>query len=155
LTAGAADGSDMTGTGDAPPLDGAVELRLPADTRLVRVARLVASGVGTTIGFDVEEIEDLRVAVDEGCSALIEGGDRGPLMLKFEFDDRAVVVRGNTTAAAPPSGVDTHRLHLSEQILALVVDDHELVTDGNRVSFRLRKQRAFGPDGWESSGDDV
>ena len=38
--------------------DGLIELVLPADTRLVRVARLVASGVATAAGFDVEEVED-------------------------------------------------------------------------------------------------
>jgi serine/threonine-protein kinase RsbW len=145
----------LTVTGDTRGVDVSVELRLPADARLVRVARLVASGVGSTIGLDVEEIEDLRVAVDEGCSALIEGGDRGPLRLTFEADDRGVVVRGNTTAAAQPSQLDTSRLHLSEQILALVVDDHELVTDGRQVSFRLRKQRAEGPEGLESPGDGI
>ena len=45
--------------------DGLIELVLPADTRLVRVARLVASGVATAAGFDVDEVEDLRIAVDE------------------------------------------------------------------------------------------
>ena len=35
------------------PLDGPVELTLPADSRLVRLVRLLASGLASTAGFDL------------------------------------------------------------------------------------------------------
>jgi hypothetical protein len=71
-----------------------IELVLQADKRLVRVARLVASGVATTAGFDVEEVEDLQIAVDELWTALVEGGDGGPLLLGFELGDGEVSITG-------------------------------------------------------------
>ena len=62
------------------------------------LARLVASGVATTVGFDVEEVEDLRIAVDELCTALVEGGDGGALLLGFDLGDSEVSILGTTSA---------------------------------------------------------
>ena len=126
---------------DVDPADGSIELVLPADTRLVRLARLVASGIATTAGFDVEEIEDLRIAVDEGCASLIEGGDGSPLLLSFGLGEDEVEVFGSTPAKGAAE-FDPDRLRLSDQILRVVVDEHELVAEHGQASFRLRKRRA-------------
>lgn len=118
-----------------------IELVLPADKRLVRVARLVASGVATTAGFDVEEVEDLRIAVDELCTALVEGGDGGALLLGFDLGEGEVSIIG-TTSATGVAAFEPERLALSRQILAVVVDDHDLHTDHGQISMRLHKRRA-------------
>jgi hypothetical protein len=116
-------------------IDGTIELVLPADTRLVRVARLVASGVATAAGFDVE---DLRIAVDELCAALIEGGDGSPLLLSFEVGPDTVGVLGSTPAG-PSAEFEPERLSFSRQILDVVVDDHEITSDHGRINVRVRK----------------
>jgi serine/threonine-protein kinase RsbW len=130
---------------DDERVDGPIELVLPADTRLVRVARLVASGIATTAGFDVEEVEDLRIAVDEVCAALIEGGDGRPLLLGFEVSIGEVAVLGSTPTTGEVKFED-ERLGLSRQILAVVVDEHEIRTDHGQISVRLRKGRTAGVD---------
>jgi serine/threonine-protein kinase RsbW len=124
---------------DEQPVGGTIELVLPADTRLVRLARLVASGIGSAVGFDVEEIEDLRIAVDEGCSALIEAGDASPLLLSFEVDGHGVVVLGSTEASSDANR-DRERLSLSDQILRVVTDEHELGAGHGRATFRFTKR---------------
>jgi len=126
--------------------DGLVELVLPADTRLVRVARLVASGVATAAGFDVEEVEDFRIAVDELCTALVEGGDGSPLLLGFDLGDGEVTVVGSTNASAG-AAFEPDRLALSRQILAVVVDDHDISADHGQISVRVRKRRITVHDG--------
>src|SRR5581483_4192484 len=105
--------------------EGRIELVLPADTRLVRVARLVASGVATAAGFDVEEVEDLRIAVDELCGALVEGGDGTPLALRFDLGDERVSVTGSTGSAGLDQ-LDPQRIGLSRQILEVVADSHDV-----------------------------
>jgi serine/threonine-protein kinase RsbW len=117
-----------------------IELVLPADKRMVRVARLVASGVATTAGFDVEEVEDLRIAVDELCTALVEGGDGGALLLGFDLGDGEVSIIG-TTSATGVAAFEPERLALSRQILAVVVDNYDLHTDHGQISVRLHKRR--------------
>lgn len=126
--------------------DGLIELVLPADTRLVRIARLVASGVATTAGFDVDEVEDLRIAVDELCTALVEGGDGSALLLGFDLGDGEVTVVGSTKAAVNGAAFEPDRLALSRQILAVVADDHELNADRGQISVRVRKKRVTSAD---------
>ena len=64
-----------------------VELRFPARGDLVVLARLVTSAISSRAGFDIEELEDLRLAVGELCLLALEGSDHanGELHLEFEF----------------------------------------------------------------------
>lgn len=48
-----------------------IELILPLKPEYVGIARLLISGVATRIGFDIEEIEDLKVAVSEVCNKML------------------------------------------------------------------------------------
>jgi hypothetical protein len=115
-----------------------VELLLPPDSRYMRLARLMASGVASTCGLPLDEVEDFRIAVDELCAALIEVGDGEPVRLVFAFDDESVMVEGRTPAK-PEGGIDEDRLNLSRQILDVVTDGHELTTENGRASFTARK----------------
>lgn len=126
--------------------DGVIELVLPADTRLVRVARLVASGVATAAGFDVDEVEDLRIAVDEVCTALVEGGDGSPLLLGFDLGDGEVTVVGSTKASGAVE-FEPDRLALSRQILAVVADEHDIAAIRGQISVRVNKRRVDGDGG--------
>lgn len=119
-----------------------IELTLPAEPRLVRLARLLASGVGTMLGLTLEDVEDLRIAVDELCSTLVEAGNGTPISLRFEAVQGALVVRGHTTHAEP---VDRRRLDISRQILAVVADHQSIEHEGNLLRFTIaRKLRADG-----------
>lgn len=53
---------------------GRAQLRIPAEPRSLRLARLVVAGVAADAGFTVDEVEDLRVAVDEACAAVMATG---------------------------------------------------------------------------------
>jgi serine/threonine-protein kinase RsbW len=121
------------------PLVGRVELSLPPDSRYMRLARLMASGVASTCGLPLEDVEDFRIAVDELCSTLIEMGDGQPIRLGFEIRADVLVVEGRTLAGRAPAP-DDERFALSSQILDVVADGHELShVDGN-VEFSARKR---------------
>ena len=121
-------------------LDGPIELTIPADSRLLRLVRLVASGLASTAGFDVEQLEDLRIAVDEAVAALLEGGDGSRLSLRFEIEERGVAMVGHTGRSA--EGFDDERLEISRQILDAVCDENELVPDGDDIRVRIVMRRA-------------
>ena len=118
---------------------GRIELALPPDSRYMRLARLMASGVATSCGLPLEEVEDFRIAVDELCATLIEMGDGEPLRLEFQLTGDALVVIG-TTAAARHEVIDDDRLSLSRQILDVVTDGHGLRRSGDTLSFMARKR---------------
>jgi serine/threonine-protein kinase RsbW len=121
------------------PLVGHVELSLPPDSRYMRLARLMASGVASTCGLPVEDVEDFRIAVDELCSTLIEMGDGDAIRLAFDVRADVLVVEGSTAAGRAPTA-DDERLALSRQILDVVVDSHEMAHLDGRVEFSARKR---------------
>ena len=49
-----------------------VTLEVPADARYLRVVRLVASAYAADAGFDIDDVEDVRVAADELCAGALE-----------------------------------------------------------------------------------
>jgi len=51
-----------------------VELRLPNRPEFVAVARLTVSAIACRMAFDVDEIEDIKVAVAEACTNAIQHG---------------------------------------------------------------------------------
>ncbi len=60
-----------------------VELSIPVTADLVVLARLTASTVASRSNFDVEEVEDLRLAVDELCVSMVHDRTDGRLTLRF------------------------------------------------------------------------
>jgi anti-sigma regulatory factor (Ser/Thr protein kinase) len=116
-----------------------VVLVLPADTQHLRLARLMAAGVAAPAGLGIDDVDDLRIAVDELCTTLLEASGDGPLTLMFEYDEGQVTVSGRVTAQRTIDAGDRRQL-LSKEILAVVADEHELRSDGDDLTFRLVKR---------------
>ena len=67
---------------------------LPCKAEYVSVARLTVSGIASRIGFDIEIVEDIKVAVSEVCSRIINAAAR--LEEKYEilfdiFEDKLTI----------------------------------------------------------------
>ena len=60
---------------DADPLatlDGdVVELTVPAESAYLAVVRTATAGLAARLSYSLDEIEDLRIAVDEACAILL------------------------------------------------------------------------------------
>ena len=110
-----------------------VELTLPADGRLLRLARLVATGVAAACGMPLENVEDFRIVVDEMCSTLVEASDSGSLALSFWIDEGELVAEGSTSTD-PRRELDQARLALSHVLLDALSDAHQLVLDDDRIT---------------------
>ena len=141
------DTTDLTAdvTASAPPPspdgagpDGAVRLTVPAEARFLRLARLTAAGLAGDLGYSVDAIEDLRIAVDELCAAVIEdAAASASLTITYTEDDGALVVEGfcDDTAAPLPE------LHaVAQELLAMLADEYALTGDGDGRTFRLVKR---------------
>lgn len=71
-----------------------IEMVLPFKAEYVSIARLTASGIASRIGFDIETIEDIKVAVSEVCSRIIcvASGMEGHYEILFDiFEDKLVI----------------------------------------------------------------
>lgn len=118
-----------------------IRLTIPARPEFLRLARLAAADVGSRAGFTYEEIEDLRIGVDELCHVVMGDHENGTpdgsaaeVILEFILGPEVVDVHGEGPAGAQPQS------DLSRTIVAAVVDEHEVQQDGSRVQFRLSKR---------------
>src|SRR4051812_8482095 len=83
-----------------------VQLVIPASSRFLRTARLVAADAAGRAGCDVEEIEDFRIAVDELCHLLMTATDHFVHLTVTSFDTH-VVARGSVRSrTAAPRALD-------------------------------------------------
>jgi hypothetical protein len=113
-----------------------LQLSLPPDPRLLRVLRLVASGVASLGDFDLAAVEEVRVAVDELGSTLINASGGEPIEISFELAGDVLRVDGRT-----PLG-DGRQLEvdpLTDRILDVVATSHEWRSDDGVAHGRIEK----------------
>jgi serine/threonine-protein kinase RsbW len=115
-----------------------VRLSFPADPRHLRLARLTASGFAGDLGFTIDEIEELRLAVDEACAVLVEHA-RIPahVDLVYRADEGGMVIEGRCPTD-DGEGVPLHPV--AEAILSTTVDAYGVRVDGHEKTFRLVKR---------------
>lgn len=116
-------------------------IRFPARSGYLVVGRLNAAAVGSAAGFDVEELDDLRLAVTEAITWLLVDEDAGGQveLTLTAAGARVEIVGVRTGDELGEAGVDD----LVEAILGATVDDFELdETDRNQRRVRLAKSKA-------------
>ena len=123
-----------------------VLLTFPARGDLIVLARLVSSAVSARAGFDIEELEDLRLAVGELCLLTLQGSDaqHGNLCLELAVRGDAIEVTSTHEGAAAGESTDPEAdesARLSEQILDALVDEHGRERQDGLVRAWLRKRR--------------
>ena len=117
-----------------------VVLRLPADGAYLSVLRTATAGLASRLDFTVDDIEDLRIAVDEACAMLLSHAVPGAdLTCEFELHDGmlSVAVSVQTSDGAQPSR-DTFAWTV---LSALAGEVDSSVDDNNRVTITLQKRR--------------
>ncbi|QNU67600.1 ATP-binding protein [Ruminiclostridium herbifermentans] len=63
-----------------------VMLVLPLKTEFVSTARLTASSVAARMGFNIDEVEDIKVAVSEVCNIILSRAGNGLVQFKISFE---------------------------------------------------------------------
>jgi serine/threonine-protein kinase RsbW len=114
-----------------------IVLTIPGKPEFLRLARMAAADAASRVGLTYEEIDDLRIAVDELCFAIMgEEGSGAPLTLVYQIHPGAVSVSGS----CPGDDVGPVQSELSRTIVAAVVDEHELGHRDGARGFRLLKR---------------
>jgi anti-sigma regulatory factor (Ser/Thr protein kinase) len=113
-------------------------LLVPPSVQHLRAVRLVAADTAGRAGFDCEQTDDVRIAVDELCHCLMRDAD-GPMTLVFAADEGRVTIEGAAPRRSPGETplLDT----LSEAILRSVSQFFEIVDHPPNVRFMLVMER--------------
>ena len=114
---------------------------IPATPSYLQVLRLVAAGLASRLAFTIDEIEDLKIAVDE-LSAYLTGaqGREGSLEIEFEVEGSAIQIRGTGRFAAGDR-IRTDLTEFSRMILDTVVDSATLEQTDGVPRFVLTKSK--------------
>ena len=86
---------------------GPVDLTVPATSEHLRVLRLVAASLAAGLGLDIDQLDDLRIAVDELCGLLMEHAPEGArLRLTLWGEKGRLVAQGSLLQDAPAAIID-------------------------------------------------
>jgi serine/threonine-protein kinase RsbW len=113
----------MTATsGDPTTASDTVDLRVPADPAYLAVLRTATAGLAARLDLTLDEIEDLRIAVDEACALLLEHTSHlgEELRASFTIHPQALDVLVNGPARTLPE-----RSHFAWSVLEALVGQVE------------------------------
>jgi len=120
--------------------DEVVELVVPARTEHLRLVRLAAAGVASTVGFGLDRLEELRIAVDELAAVAIDESDpHQRLSIRYAGASGTVTVTGRVASAAAAAPA-LHRV--AQELLDLMADDYSINVADGHLEFHLVKHGA-------------
>lgn len=110
-------------------------LTVPADGAYLGVLRTAAAGLAARLQYTLDEIEDLRIAVDEACAMLIRlANPAAELRCRFDVTEAAlgveVAVPTPAQATLPPDSSFTWKVlgALAQDASATVADTQATIT---------------------------
>ncbi len=115
-----------------------VEITLPLDTRFISTLRVLCASLAADVGFSVDEIEDLRLAVSEAFSLLAERQPGGRLTTSFH----TVHDRLDIELVGAVSAVELQPDDLARKILDAVVDTYRFEQRSVVLTKRARETRS-------------
>ena len=117
-----------------------VTLRLPAAGAYLSVLRTATASLASRLDFTIDEIEDLRIAVDEACAMLLSQAIPGAdLECSFELTSDALGVRVSVLTL---DGQEPSRDTFAWTVLTALAGEVDSAVDADfRVSLHLLKRR--------------
>lgn len=129
------------------------ELKLPAVSDYIVVAKRAAASLGLVVGFSVPEIDDLNIAISQACENAVAaaaaqwGSGNGQLKLVFKSQPRRlevevrsipprVVEQLTTRKRRPEPELDYETIGLN--MIRLFVDELRYQVDNHTGSMRMR-----------------
>jgi serine/threonine-protein kinase RsbW len=134
------------------PAPDTVTVRMPADGAYLSVLRTATAGLAARLDFTLDDIEDMRIAVDEACAMLLSQAVPGSSLectFALSADDMTITVCVQSIDPRPPSA-DTFAWTV---LSALAGSAHAQVGPTDRLAVVMRKSRRnSGPATGEDRG---
>jgi serine/threonine-protein kinase RsbW len=139
LTSEPATGAPAGAPQDGPTAD-FVEVELPADGAYLSVLRTATAGLAARLDFTIDEIEDLRIAVDEACAMLLaQVVPDARLRCRFSLSAGSLLV---AVSAPTREGQVPARDTFAWTVLSALADSVTASVDDDRtVTIELHKRR--------------
>ena len=143
-------GPDAAQAGRETATQDHVQVCMPAEGAYLSVLRTATAGLAARLDFTLDEIEDLRIAVDEACAMLLAQAIPGTnLECAFDLGAAEMTITVSVIAAEPRIPARDTFAWTVLSALAGTVDSR--LGDDDQVSIVLRKRRETLKSG--NSGD--
>jgi serine/threonine-protein kinase RsbW len=120
-----------------------IRLSVPARADFVHVLRSVLAGVAAKLDFSFDEIEDLRLAVDEACAYLLELQDHSQeLTLLIKPEEATVEVIASVDGTPSPAKSNGLRSTVIWHLLGALTDEARFEESGGHPGIRFSKRVA-------------
>lgn len=130
----------MTDAATGPDGD-VVEVRVPADVAYVATLRLTAASLAARCDLTIDDIEDLRLAVDEACALLLPHAVPGTaLQTRFELASGRLAV---TVSVESPgaSEASPDRSGFAWSVLSALASDVQVHGSTGQMGITVTKRR--------------
>ena len=127
-----------------------VELRVPAVPEALVTVRTLAGDLAARAEFPLDEVDDLRLAVDEACTCLAELARPGTkLTCTFVVDETRVMMTASVSTTGPTTlRTDT----FAWRVLTTLADEVQVLAetpatpgDKHRLALRMTIERSTDP----------
>ena len=118
-------------------LDDVLTIRFPARPGYLRICRITTATFASDFGMNVDELDDLRLAVDEAVTWLLRDDDAGgEVELALQVSGSTLVVRGERHIATLPVRPIDDLVHA---ILGATLDSYALTSEPGERTIELEK----------------
>lgn len=71
----------------------AISMEISSNPEYVSIIRLMVSGVANKVGFSIEEIDDIKVAISEALSNAIKHSEDNKVFILFEIFENKLIIK--------------------------------------------------------------
>lgn len=125
-------------------LPAAVSAHVPATAEFIQILRNVAAGVASRIDMPIDQIEEVRLAVTEGATLLLDEAEATLLKMSIRWEADRIDIRISSDGRADPWPSDRALGSWPWLVVKGLTDDVRLDRDGEgspAIAFSKRGER--------------
>ena len=124
-----------------------LELRVPTTPTQLPAVRAMAGDLAMRMDYDLDSVEDLRLAVDEACATLVDAADpTSVLQCRFLVRPERIRVHAEVQSAKPDTVLSTDTF--GWRVLQTLADEvevlHEPAASGRPATVGIRLDKTAG-----------
>ncbi len=125
-----------------------VSVKVPLKAEFVSIVRLTASGIASRLGFDIDTIEDIKVALSEVLNKIIKNAPEGDsVAIDFSFSDDGILIRFVLDQGVPDRLFDRETDEFAWAIISTLMDRMEIHEKGPVwITMEKRLGKAVGDE---------
>lgn len=100
-----------------------IEIKIPSSPKYLQMLRLSTSSIANRIGFDIDDIEDLKVMISEMVTFLISINN--DIRLTYEVEEGKLAILLSVEDTGYIDKLNVEELKLKKQILMSLADEFE------------------------------